>query len=210
MRLWTLRVKSVAAALVIASAIVLGRTAVAQAKPADWQKDKGYENGIPIGTKITLSNWQQFQQFMDPGLILLFQGTSFWHMPKNVVLEVGPTRHVPTPRAYIQDTEKYSGQVKLTTSPDGGYYPTGYVAGLPFPILDKAPDKSGAQIYWNVYYKMKPRLAEAPNCTYIADSHGNWTETGRRTSYIVRFVISAIHPILAASRIMEVSISARI
>ena len=49
----------------LAVALVLGAMSTpAQAQPAPWQAEKGFENGIPIGTKITQENWEQYQQFM--------------------------------------------------------------------------------------------------------------------------------------------------
>src|SRR6516165_2098834 len=48
-----------------------------------------FENGIPVGTKITLSNWQQYKAFMPDGMIQLFQGSNFWKMPPDVEMNVG-------------------------------------------------------------------------------------------------------------------------
>src|ERR1700751_3718526 len=59
-------------------------TGIAQAQPAPWKSEKGYENGIPIGTKITQANWQQYQEFMPESMIHLFKGDLFWHMPQGI------------------------------------------------------------------------------------------------------------------------------
>src|SRR6266446_2817821 len=115
--------------LLVAAPLLLGLTGIVHAQPAPWKSEKGYENGIPIGTKITQANWQQYQQFMTEGMKAVFAGTNFWHMPRNVEIDVGPTRPIPAPKPYLQDTEKYSSQVTLEPLPDGGYVPKGYVAG---------------------------------------------------------------------------------
>jgi len=138
--------------LVAALLILWWLTGIAQAQPAPWKSGKGYENGIPIGTKITQVNWQQYQQFMTEGMKAVFAGTYFWHMPKNVEIEVGPTKPIPAPKPYLQDTEKYSSQVTLEPLPDGGYVPKGYVAGFPFsnPLKDD-PSLIGERIYWDTF-----------------------------------------------------------
>ena len=178
MNLWKVTMTRVLGAITL----VLASSLIAHAKPAPWQSEKGYENGIPIGTKITLANWQKYQEFMDPGLVALFQGKSFWRLPQDVEIDVGPTYEVPLPRPYRVDTEKYGSQVRLETTPEGGYYPKGYVAGLPFALPhdgDKTPT-AGAIVYWDTYYRPHPRLEEAGLASYTLDQYGNWTQSGQQ------------------------------
>jgi hypothetical protein len=78
---------------------------------------------IQPGTIITDQNWQQYRPFMSDGLIALFDGTHFWHMPKDLRVEVGPTTSIPLPKKYLEDTARYTSQVKLTPTADGGYVP---------------------------------------------------------------------------------------
>jgi len=131
------------------------------AQPAPWQADKGFENGIPIGTKITQANWQQYQQFMPESMIHLFKGDLFWHMPKDLEIDVGPTRHIFPPKLSRKDTEKYGNQTHADETSDGGYIPKGYVAGFPF-ANPMAGDKEqvGAKMYYNNYYRPAPRVEE--------------------------------------------------
>src|SRR5277367_4748797 len=68
---------------------------------------------IPIGTVITNSNWQQYQQFMPDGMVTLFQGKSSWKMPADVSMTVGPTVIHPLPAGYLAATEKYSPGTQL-------------------------------------------------------------------------------------------------
>ena len=105
----------IAVAGLLAVALMLG--APAHAQPAPWQADKGYANGIPIGTKITQANWQQYQQFMPESMIHLWKGDLFWKMPANIEIDVGPTRHLIPPKPFNEDTEKYGSQTTLIKTP---------------------------------------------------------------------------------------------
>ncbi len=160
-------------------ALLLGASAgVAKAQPAPWQSEKGHENGIPIGTKITQANWQQYQEFMTEGMKAVFAGTHFWHMPKDIQIVVGPTRPIPAPKPYLEDTEKYASQVSLEPTEGGGTLPKNYTAGFPFPnplAGDKA--MAGAKMYWDTYYRPAPRVEEAPNCSFTLDQYANFTPT---------------------------------
>src|ERR1700736_161691 len=79
----------------------------AKVTPAPVRK---FENGIPIGTKITMANWTQYKDLMPDGMVELFKGTNFWKMPPDVEMNVGPTRIFPLPQGYPEATEKYGGQ----------------------------------------------------------------------------------------------------
>src|SRR5262249_6136384 len=81
--------------------------------PAAADQTLQAQAGIPPGTTITNRNWQQYRQFMSDGLIALFEGKHFWRVPADVRIEVGPTASIPLPKQYLDDTEKYSGQVAL-------------------------------------------------------------------------------------------------
>src|ERR1039457_4878727 len=134
------------ASVLVAVVLICGAAAAAQPKTASKQ------DTVPAGTVITSANWQQYKQFMSQGLTALFEGTRFWKMPKDLVIEVGPTISIPLPKKYLDDTEKYSGQVRLTQLPTGGYVPRGYVAGIPFPKpLKGDPALIGQRVFWNSY-----------------------------------------------------------
>jgi Protein of unknown function (DUF1329) len=147
----------------------LPQTARAQGASADT---------IPPGTKITASNWQQYQKFMADGMKETFSESHFWHMPKNWVLEVGPFIPIPLPKSYQQATEKYGAQTRLRKVPGEGYAPANYVAGLPFPNpLKGDPSMTGQRIFWDSFYRYAARVEAAPNCSYTLDSYGNMTRT---------------------------------
>jgi Protein of unknown function (DUF1329) len=142
----------------------------APAQPGDSMHSAA--DGIPVGTVITMQNWQQYQQFMSDGLAALFAGKYYWKMPADVKMEVGPTVVNPAPKNYREATEKYSGQVKLVELPDGGLTLDGYRGGLPFPTPQE-PHK-GWKILADVWYRYIPHLSyisSASGCT--VNSGGN-------------------------------------
>jgi Protein of unknown function (DUF1329) len=133
---------------------------------------------IDAVTTITLRNWQNYRQLMSDGLIALFEGKQFWHLPEDVRIEVGPTTSIPLPKKYVSDTAKYSNQVKLVQTPTGGYIPAGYVAGLPFSQpLAGDPALRGQRIFWDSYYRYQPRAQSAPGYSYTLDRYGHMTQT---------------------------------
>ena len=123
---------------------------------------EGAGDSIPLGTSITMQNWQQYQQFMPEGMAAFFQGKYFWKMPSDVEMEVGPTVIHPLPKGYVEATEKYSGQVKVVELPDGGLTLTGYQGGIPFP--NPAEPHRGWKVLANLWYRYLPHL--------IVDTYG--------------------------------------
>ncbi len=88
---------------------------------------------IAPGTKITMQNWRQYQQFMPFGMIELFKGNYFWKIPQDIEIDVGPTVSYPLPKSYVAATEKYSSQVRVVHLADGNNDIANYVGGEPFP-----------------------------------------------------------------------------
>jgi Protein of unknown function (DUF1329) len=133
---------------------------------------------IGPGTVINQQNWRQYRNFMSEGLAALFQGDHFWHLPADLSIQVGPTISIPLPKKYLEDTSRYSSQVRLQKTAFGGYVPVGYVAGLPFPRpLEGDPALRGQRIFWNSYYRYQPRVQAAPTFIYTLDRFGNMTQT---------------------------------
>ena len=130
------------------------------------------------GTIITEQNWEKYRASMSEGLIALFAGNHFWRMPAGLEIQVGPTISIPLPKKYLADTTRYATQVKLVPTANGGYVPSGYIAGLPFPRpLEGDPALIGQRIFWDSYYRYQPRVQWAPTFTYTLDSYGNMTQT---------------------------------
>lgn len=123
----------------------------------------GFDNGIKPGTIITMQNWDQYKQFMPPGMVALFQGTYFWKMPSDVEMPVGPTLIRPLPKDYIDATEKYGSQTQVVHYPDGSMSINNFVAGQPFPNPQE-PDK-GYKILADIWYPPAPHLLVLPSST---------------------------------------------
>src|ERR1700733_4327995 len=83
-------------------------------------------DSIAPGTIITMQNWQTYRDFMPDGMVAFFEGKYFWKMPADVQMPVGPTVIHPLPASYMDATEKYSAQVRITELPDGGLTLRGY------------------------------------------------------------------------------------
>ncbi|MGH7906276.1 MAG: DUF1329 domain-containing protein [Candidatus Binataceae bacterium] len=114
------------------------------------------ENTIAPGTVITARNWQKYQSFMSNGMRSLFAGNSVWKFPAGFQIVIGPPSNYPPPPAYLNNTRKYSGQVRLKQLPGGAHELAGYVAGLPFPDPGN-PDK-GYKILADNWYRYVPYL----------------------------------------------------
>jgi hypothetical protein len=141
---------------------------------------------IPPGTKITMANWERYKQFMPDGMVVLFEGRSFWKMPPDIEIDVEPTIINPLPKNYMAATEKYGSQVKLVSLPDGGFTLNGYVAGIPF--QNPQEPHRGWKILANLWYRYLPHLIVATQDNMASlcsqDSHGNIACT--QTSFVYR------------------------
>lgn len=128
-----------------------------------WLAMTEHQGTIAPGTKITMQNWQQYKQFMPPGMIALFEGDYFWKIPQDVEMDVGPTRHLPTSKYYMDATEKYASQVQIEDLPNGGHTLKNYVAGRPF------PNPSGPDVGWEVIANLW--LTYAPHLIVLTPEH---------------------------------------
>jgi len=127
---------------------------------------------ISPGTVITMSNWQQFRDFMPEGMIALFEGKYFWKMPAGAQIEVGPTVIHPLPKNYLAMTEKYAQQVRIKELPTGGLTLENYHGGIPFP--NAAEPHKGWKLLANFWYRYIPYLVVDSYGTGCAvDSAGN-------------------------------------
>jgi hypothetical protein len=164
----------------LASALI-GTAASAQihydAKAYQQLVDADSKATIPPGTRITLSNWQQYRRFMPIAIQSLYGGQYLWKIgpEPDYTMEVGPTISTPPPRQFISDTEKYSSQVKLVKLPNGSYTISGYVAGLPFPAPAQ-PDLA-PKVYFNAYYYFRPIVSYSPDLGWNEDRYHSATMT---------------------------------
>src|SRR4029077_17711990 len=88
------------------------------ASPA-LHRQQGASGALPLGTKITLANWQQYRAFMPDGMIALFSGKYGLKMPNDVEMDVGPPIHIVAPGSFRRASEKYSGEAREGHLPNG-------------------------------------------------------------------------------------------
>jgi hypothetical protein len=167
----------------VCSALILTGMGRALAAPddnySDWLNMTAHQGPIAPGTVITVQNWQKYQEFMPLGMIDLFEGKYFWKMPPDIEIPVGPTVIHPLAPGFVAATEKYGGQSRFVTLPDGRHDLVNYVSGAPFPN-PSGPDK-GLQILANRWYEPIPHmLGSTPNNMdnfFIQDRFGNKSST---------------------------------
>jgi hypothetical protein len=161
-------VKLMALLVVIGVLLALPSFAVAQtgadrSEVDQWLKASEHQGDLPIGTKITMSNWQQYQQFMPVGMIHEFEGKYAWKMPADAEIDIGASHEGGNlPKGWIETTEKYGAQTGVEVLPNGHYVLKNYHGGVPFP--DPEEPHKGWKILANVFFAYTPVVfAGTPN-----------------------------------------------
>src|SRR5215472_15430777 len=98
----TARLIGITCALVL----ILQAAAQAQEKQLPMYNDSLYgtlasadsKDSIAPGTRITLQNWRQYQQFLPIGMRLILEGKSVFRYPADFEMDVGPTTPLPLPK----------------------------------------------------------------------------------------------------------------
>lgn len=130
---------------------------------------------IPVGTKINAQNWEKYKGFMSEGMKMLWGQNTAFKLPPNYYIVVGPTRPIPTPVKYAEDTEKYSGNVQLVPFGNQGVYILkNYVTGQPFP--NPKPPHMGQKVFYNWYYRYQPTVEYGHGPSLEIDRLGNKTD----------------------------------
>jgi hypothetical protein len=140
--------------LILAASVSYAQSSDPPQQMRDWLTLTAHQgSSIPPGTRITLQNWRQYQQYMPMGMNELFKGTYYWKIPQDVEIDVGPRVSYPPPSFYIAATEKYGGQVRVVHMLNGHNDIANYVAGEPFPSPQE-PDKGYKLLVdlWFAYY----------------------------------------------------------
>jgi hypothetical protein len=118
---------------------------------------------IQPGEIIGQNNYPAVQAYLSPGNYLLVQ--------RGMQMKIMPSSHLDWPPPYRIATEKYSPQCQLGA--DGEL--NGYVAGLPFPLLDPNDPNIATKIIWN--YENRPMFSDDADIrypefdTYSPDGH---------------------------------------
>ncbi len=143
---------------------------------------------IPVGTTITVNDWQRYAQYMPLGMKKLFAGDGFWRMPAALQIVVGPTIPVKLPVGYTEATAKYSHNVRVVHLSNGHNEILNYAGGEPFPNPQE-PDK-GYKLLADLWFAYVPHfLAGTPrNPLTICSETSYGFSSCERLSYIYRQV----------------------
>src|ERR1700689_4238878 len=79
-----------------------------------WVKDTANQGTVPTSGTITMSNWQQYKQFMPLGMQKLFEGVYSFKIPSDVQMDIAPAKYDFLPQSWIAATEKYGAQTSVT------------------------------------------------------------------------------------------------
>jgi hypothetical protein len=141
---------------------------------------------IAAGTKITMQNWRDYQQYMPLGMVELFKGELFWKMPADIEIDVGPTIIEPLPSGYVEATEEHSHNVRIVHLSNGHNDIINYVGGEPFPNPQE-PNK-GYKLLADLWFGYVPQLAVGtPQNTATMCSHDRFGDIScSRLSYVYR------------------------
>src|SRR5579885_3482416 len=74
-----------------------------------WGAGQLQQPPLPVGTRITMQNWQKYQSYLPQGIIEMWKGTHPWKLPADAVMEVGPSVEYPISLWGYEATEKYKG-----------------------------------------------------------------------------------------------------
>ncbi len=137
---------------------------------------------LPVGTRITLRNWQNYRRFLPVGMQAAYSGKYRFRIGPEAAyeVEVTPTRKLTLPRKFLADTEKYQGRVQLVASPAGGYTLSplpGDTAGLPFGT-DPGEPNLGYKVMYNWWLAYSPRITHFYDEISTLDKYRN---VGRQT-----------------------------
>jgi hypothetical protein len=97
---------------------------------------------VKPGDFITPDNAEKVRDVVGPGV--------FYKVQHGMTMKIVPTERVDWPPPYMDATEKYSAQVRLT--PDHKSL-VGYVAGQPFPLIDVNDPQVATKIIWNNVFR---------------------------------------------------------
>jgi hypothetical protein len=157
--------------------------------------DASSSQTIPPGTKITLQNWRQYKNFMPIWLQAAFSGDYHWHIgpgPEFTIV-VGPTSNFPLPKKFLEDTEKFHGQVSLEKLSDGGYTIKGYTAGVPFP--NPTEPLMAVKVMYDAWLPWRPAVSRYYTWDRIVDRFGNVSpEDTDDTFYMMAFLSDEGYP----------------
>jgi hypothetical protein len=146
-----------------AQVTVTTTTTVDTVQPADT---------IRPGEVITTTNASTARTYLTPGSYVL--------VTRGVPVRIVSSSRLDWPPPYRVATERYSPQVSL--SADGSL--NGYVAGLPFPLLDANDPAIATKIIWN--YTYRPMYSDDFDIRYLEmATYSPWNDSTPVNYFIV-------------------------
>ena len=114
-------------AVLLVAALALPLAAHADVKPGDM---------------ITPENAAKVRDLVSPGV--------YYKVVNGMAMKIGAPERIDWPPPYKEATEKYSAQVRLS---EDGRSVIGYVAGVPFPLVDLNDPQVATKIAWNNVFR---------------------------------------------------------
>ena len=189
------RITVVLIACLSLSVWVLGTGAYAQNGTADalagfhpYRGGKPQAEGISPGMTINQDNVGLAEAVLAPEIVRIVQAGDF-------SITVQDTIDFPALEDYIQASVQHAGSVQLGA--DGQI--SGYVAGLPFPMLDPADPQAGVKAAWNFRYRYLGDTVLTQGMLRSINNSGN-TERGVDTLYVRRY---GMHRLKAEDNVPE-------
>lgn len=99
-------------------------------------------DGVKPGAQISKDSWEAAKGYLPPEILERVKAGE-------LAFTVQETTDLSVSAAYIDATKRYAGQVKIGA--DGEL--EGYVAGLPFPVIDPADSLAGVKAAWNLRHR---------------------------------------------------------
>ena len=131
---------------------------------------------VKPGDFITVQNANKVKDITSPG--------TFYKVMHGMTMKIMPTGRIDWPPPYKDATEKYSAQVRLANDHRGI---VGYVAGLPFPMLDVNDPNVATKIMWNNAFR--PIFTDDYDLRFF-DCESVYSEAGRKqTSQVANFQV---------------------
>jgi len=96
---------------------------------------------VQPGDRITAANADKVKDLVSPAM--------YWCVQKGFPMTIAEPRKITLRRAFVEATEKYSSQVKLSAD---GLRMEGFVAGRPFPKIDTSDPQVAMKIMQNFSY----------------------------------------------------------
>lgn len=119
-------------------------------------------DGLQPGTRVSAETWQAAEQYLPDGILNKIQAGE-------LAFDIQSTTDLPVSDAYISATAEHSHKVEL--DPDGEL--SGYVAGLPFPILSPDDGQAGVKAAWNLRHRDFGTIMQIWNTWRLVGPSGN-------------------------------------